>query len=47
MSRGVQNAQMQGPQTQHANGAQGTDTGACWWSTYAEGGDGKDGISRF
>ena len=42
MSKGVQNAQLQGPQatTNH-------DVATSWWSTYAEGGDGTEGISRF
>jgi hypothetical protein len=40
-SRGVQNAQLQGPQGSTS------ETAASWWSTYAEGGDGMEGLSRF
>jgi hypothetical protein len=40
-SRGTQNAQLQGPQSGS------TDTGACWWSTYAEGDPSRDGLARF
>ena len=39
--RGVQNAQLQGPQA-----TTDPDVAASWWSTFAGGGDGLEGISR-
>ena len=39
--KGVQNAQIQGPQ-----GTSNPDVAASWWSTYASGGDGMEGLSR-
>jgi hypothetical protein len=41
-SKGTQNAQLQGPQA-----TTNPDVAASWWSTYASGGDGMEGISRF
>jgi hypothetical protein len=38
--RGVQNAQMQGSQNV-------SEAPTSWWSIFAEGGDGLDGLSRF
>lgn len=38
-SRGVQNAQLQGPQGSTQ------DTGACWWNIYAEGEPVGNGLS--
>lgn len=38
--RGVQNAQMQGSQNV-------SEAPTLWWSIFAEGGDGLDGLSRF
>ena len=41
MSKGTQNAQLQGPPPTTS-----PDVAASWWSTYAGGGDGLEGISR-
>ena len=40
MSKGTQNAQLQGPQP-----TTNPDVVASWWSTYAGGGDGMEGVS--
>jgi len=42
--KGVQNAQMQGPQSSMGGNQ---ETAACWWTIYAEGDPGRDGLSRF
>ena len=42
--KGVQNAQLQGPAAKPKDNP---DVAASWWSTYAGGGDGMEGISRF
>lgn len=43
MSRGVQNAQMQGPASRPTSTV---DVSTAWWSTFTEGDRSTDGLTR-